>query len=133
MKILLTAIIFLGALSCDPDDECICYEIYAPVCGCDGVEYANDCFAECAGVSYTEGPCPVAAEGLILDWGPVPADGCDWVVQIDTTYYHPDTLAPAFKVNNLGVSLKYKITQDTFLCGWAVKIPVIEVVEMEAL
>jgi len=35
-----------------------CYEIYAPVCGCDGRTYSNDCFAAAAGVNIEyEGPC----------------------------------------------------------------------------
>ncbi|MDB4678178.1 hypothetical protein OAE93_00450 [bacterium] len=40
------------------DPNCICIEIYAPVCGCDKVTYSNDCHAECAGITdYTSGVC----------------------------------------------------------------------------
>lgn len=37
---------------------CACYALYAPVCGCNGETYENDCRAECAGIEeYTEGAC----------------------------------------------------------------------------
>lgn len=49
--------------TCQPQPE-LCPEIFAPVCGCDGVTYDNACFANAAGVSAeTEGPCAPDPEG----------------------------------------------------------------------
>ena len=57
----------LAILGCKDNEECIdeskiskdsCYEIYAPVCGCNGETYSNDCYAEKAGVTdWNEGAC----------------------------------------------------------------------------
>ena len=65
----LILLLFIGLAfwSCEDNGECIdeskisnnsCYEIYAPICGCDRNTYSNDCDAENAGVTeWIEGKC----------------------------------------------------------------------------
>lgn len=48
---------------------CICEAIDEPVCGEDGVNYANACEAVCAGVGYTEGDCPLEPTEGFIDVG----------------------------------------------------------------
>ena len=59
---------------------CMCTMIYMPVCGCDGVQYANSCLADCADVPWT----PAISNGMPGGWLPCttpswdcnPGQGC---------------------------------------------------------
>jgi hypothetical protein len=37
----------------------ICFDVYMPVCGCNGITYSNSCYAEILGgvIDFTPGPC----------------------------------------------------------------------------
>ena len=71
-----------------------CPEVYAPVCGCDGVTYSNACFADMAGVAIDyRGPCREVCGGIAGvpcededDFCKLPPGSCD-IAGLSTTGY----------------------------------------------
>ena len=49
--------------------------------------------------------------------GPEAADGCGWVITINSTSYRPTTeLAAEYQVNELPVTISYKLTNSNYAC-----------------
>jgi hypothetical protein len=59
----------------------------------------------------------------IIDGGPIAADGCDWMINIDHVNYHVDNLAKQYQVNGMNVWVSYTLdTKANYRCGLAASL-----------
>jgi hypothetical protein len=62
-------------------------------------------------------------DATIVDMGSPQADGCGWMVKIDTTYYSPETSLPTkYQKANLKVKIAYDLLNTKYQCGIAANL-----------
>ena len=54
---------------------------------------------------------------LIIYTGPIAADGCGWLVKIDSSAYYAENLPLEYQKNNLAVDVSYEKISSGFQCG----------------
>jgi len=59
----------------------------------------------------------VTTNALIFDSGPVAADGCGWLVKIDSNVYHANNLPAEFQQNKLAVNVSFEKIESGFQCS----------------
>lgn len=64
------------------------------------------------------------ANATIVYTGALAVDGCGWLVRLDSAnnkpgnvYYSPTNLEKKYEVNNLRISINYKVLSTKFNCG----------------
>ncbi len=114
-----------------PDPACVCPDFYAPVCGENDKTYPNKCEAECDGVPYVDGECPVYGLGKIKYSGDTL---CGFYISIFQSRYKPEELPEEFKIHDLAVGLKYRKLNQYFTCDHPYDhLQVIRILEIESL
>ena len=61
-------------------------------------------------------------QGTIRYFGDVAADGCGWLVEVDSVHYNPANLGEEFAIDGLPVILDYDSTSEKTRCGFSAKV-----------
>jgi len=106
-------ILLLGLTGCNTSIDCVCPDIYNPVCGANGENYSSPCPADCEDMPYTFGECPVVGIGTVKFSGDTL---CGFIVQVLDRKYKPQQLADEFKEHGKVVTIKYRRMVNMYYC-----------------
>ncbi len=67
--------------------------------------------------SHTKTKTPGVGNAMIINTGDIAADGCGWLVKIDSKYYHADNLPEQFQKDSLNVNIDYSSSTSKFQCS----------------
>jgi hypothetical protein len=63
------------------------------------------------GGAVSDTACNSCEDAMIRFYGDPALDGCGWVVDVSSTIYMPNNLAPEFHTDSLKVRIKYKVLE----------------------
>lgn len=128
---ILIFILTLILIGCNSNKQCLCPDLYAPVCAENGKTYSNPCEAECDDVQYIDGECPVYGIGMVEFSGD---SVCGFYISIFGTSYKPQELADEFKEQNKTVTLRYRRLNQYYTCDLPyAHNQIIEILEIDAI
>jgi len=127
------AILFIFSLTgCFTNQDCVCPEVYSPVCGENKKTYSNSCLAECDDVNYVSGECPVYGIGTVKFSGD---SICGYYISIFDVLYKPEEqFSGEFLVQDKVVSLQYRRLNLYYTCDAPYNhVQLIQILQIESL
>ena len=129
---LLAAGAVLMLASCGDDPCKSCDLALVPICAENGQTYSNPCEAECLGLSYVVGACPVWSDAWVRDQGSPSLDGCGFLLEMEGVLFHPRGMDTTLFVADLPVRVEFQETTHLYQCGLAAQTyPVVDVLYAE--
>ncbi|MFD2147315.1 hypothetical protein [Mucilaginibacter antarcticus] len=62
-------------------------------------------------------PIALPTEATVINAGLTGADGCGWLLKVDTTFYSPNNLPEKYRKDNLKVKMAFIKTNFKYQCG----------------
>ena len=74
------------------------------------ISMGNSCKKDIHDISFKE--------GTILDGGPQAADGCGWLIRVDSISYSPVNLQDDLRKHGQKIRIRFEILDEKFDCGY---------------